>query len=383
MELFRNTLMEIDLDQLRANIRALKEYVGPDVKIAPVIKANAYGHGAVVIAGELERLNVTSLAVAAVSEAIELRQHGINSPILVMGYTENRFLPLAVNHDVTVTVFEYEQAKVLSDAAARAGKNALIHIKVDTGFHRLGKRPTEDFAREIEEIHHLPSLRIDGVFSHLRLIDMESDRRQFSEFKAFVEDLRKRGVDTGLSHISDSIAAIRYKDFALDMIRPGAIIYGLVPDSQQRLIDVKQIMKFKTRVTRVMRLKRGEGAGYGEEYVAQEGDVIATLAAGFGDGYFRSLGGKGQVTIRGKKAKIVGRVCMDQMMANVTNIPGVTPGDEAVLYGPGENETQIREAAALVGTNKNEIASRISRRVPRVYIKDNRVVKIVDYLTEE
>jgi alanine racemase len=378
--LFRNTWVEINLDQFEKNIRALERYVGPGAHLAPVIKADAYGHGAVRMAAELELMNVEYISVAILSEALELRANNIASPLLVMGYTENHLLGIAVRNDVTLTIFEYEQAEILSREAGQCGKTARAHIKVDTGFNRLGEKPSEEFAGEIIRMSRLPHLSLDGIFSHLRLASPDSDRKQFELFCSFINKLKQKGIHFRYSHISDSIAAIKYKNWALDMIRPGAIIYGYVPKYQLGLIDVQPIMTFKTRITRIRKLEKGEGVGYGETFAASEGAVVATLAVGYADGYPRSLSGKGEVLIGRKRARVIGIVCMDQMMVDVSNMDNVKAGDEAILFGPGEDVPGVEELSALAQTNKNNIISGISRRVPRVYIKNDSIIDIVDYL---
>lgn len=380
----RSTCVEIDLDQLERNIAALREYVGAGVGLAPVVKADAYGHGAVVIAGELERMGVgmgvEMIAVALVSEALELRRHGIRAPILVMGYTENEYLDLAVRESLSITIFEYEQAVLLSREAGKQGRVAKVHIKVDTGFHRLGKEPSDAFADEIARMKALPHLDLEGIFSHLRLADRETDARQFDALTAFIDQLRGRGIQFRYAHISDSIGAVRYKEYALDMVRPGAIVYGYVPKSQVGMIDVKPIMTLKTKVTRVQVLRKGDGLGYDEAFKAAGDTVVATLPVGYADGYTRALSRVGEVLIRGKRARILGLLCMDQMMVDATAIEGVAPGDEAVLFGPVEGAPSVEELAALAKTNKNSIVAAISRRVPRVYLKNGSVYRVVDYL---
>jgi len=379
--LFRNTWVEINLDQLEHNIRALKNYIGADVKLAPVIKGDAYGHGAVTIAEELSRLNVEYISVALISEAVELRDHNIQAPLLVLGYTENEYLGPAIEKNITLTIFEYDQAERLSLEAVERNATAHVHIKVDTGFHRLGKEPTDEFADEICRMSKLPNLSLEGIYSHLRLAGRETDRKQYELFSCFTGKLKDRGIRFRYCHISDSIAAVKYKEYALDMVRPGAIIYGYVPRYQLGLIEVKPIMTFKTKITRVQKLKKGDGVGYGEEFRADDNTIVATLAVGYADGYPRSLSGKGEVLIRNKRARVIGIVCMDQMMVDVSQIDKVQVGDEAILFGPEGGAPSAEELAALAGTNKNSIIAGISRRVPRVYEKSGSIVKIVDYLT--
>jgi alanine racemase len=381
-QLFRNTWVEIDLDQFEKNIHTLQRYVGSCVKLAPVIKADAYGHGAIRIASELQRLNVEYISVAILPEALELRAAGITAPLLVMGYTENHILGMAVQNDITVTIFEYEQAEILSREANAIGKTAKVHIKLETGFNRLGERPSGKFVEDILKMKFLPQLSLEGIFTHLRLESPESDQKQYELLCSFISKLKVKGVQFRYTHISDSIAAIKYKDRNLDMIRPGAIIYGYVPKYQIGMIDVKPIMTFKTKVTRVRKLEKGEGVGYGGNFSAEEGTVVATLAAGYADGYPRHLSDKSEVLIKGKRAHVIGIICMDQMMVDVSHINDVKTGDEAILFGPGEGAPSVEELSVPAKTNKNNIISGVSRRVPRVYTKGGDIVDIADYLID-
>jgi len=376
------TRVEIDLDRLRGNITKLREYVGKKIKLAAVIKADAYGHGAGTIAAELCSCGVEYLAVARLEEALELRQNNIASPILVMGYTDAGFFEEAVQNNATLTLFSLEQAKALSSTASRMGKTARVHIKLDTGFNRLGKKPTDAFVKEIASMNQLPGIILEGIFSHLRLVNETSDRDQFHQLSSFVEKLENRGVHFQLAHISDSIGAIAYPEFSLDMIRPGAIIYGYVPRYQLGRIDVEPIMSFKTKVTRVETLGEGEGVGYSDSFNARGKTVVATLAAGYADGYPRHLSNLGWVAIREKKAKVLGIICMDQMMVDVAGIPDVRVGDDAILFGPGRNHPSVEELSRLAKTNKNSIISGISRRIPRIYLKKARITKVKNYLFE-
>lgn len=376
----KRTWLEIDLDRLERNLEVLRAHVGPGVRLAPVIKADAYGHGAVAVARELVRLDPAYLCVSCLPEALELRDHGVGFPLLVMGFTPDESLPLAVEWNVTLAVFDFAQAHVLSREARRLGRTASVHIKVNTGFHRLGKEPTDAFAAEIVRMSRLPNLELAGIFTHLRLAGPEANNVQYDRFTAFVNTLASMGVRFEYHHISDSIAAVSYPAFSMDMVRPGAIVYGYVPKYQLGKIDVKPISTFKTTVSQVHCLARGDGIGYGDEFVAPHDMMSATLAVGYADGYPRHLSYKGEVQIRGCRAKMLGIVCMDQMMVDVTHIDGVRPGDEAILFGSAEGAPSVEELAVLAGTNKNDILAGIARRVPRVYYKNGTVVSVVDSL---
>ncbi len=379
-KLYRNTWAEIDLNKLAVNINRLQEYIGKNVRISPVIKANAYGHGAVGLAKELVKFDIEYLAVATLTEALELRQNDINAQILVMGYTDNELLPVAVENDIMPTIFEYEQAAIISKVASSLSKKIKIHIKVDTGLNRLGKKPSDEYAEEIFKINKLPFIEIESIFSHLRLVNFDIDWGQFNSFTSFVNKLKSTNINIKYAHISDSIAAIKYKEFSLDMVRPGAIIYGYTPPYNKDKITVEPIMTLKTKITRIAKLKKGEAVGYSENFFGGDNTVIATLGAGFADGYKRSLSNTGVVTIRGKKAKIIGIICMDQMMADISDIPEAKVGDEVVLFGSNPGETSVYELADILNTNRNDVISAVTRRVPRVYIKDGKIVRIIDNL---
>lgn len=277
-------------------------------------------------------------------------------------------------------IFSYEQAKILNELGEKYNKNPIVHIKYDTGFNRLGFKDTEKSIDEIERISKLRNIKIEGIFSHLALVGDEENREQYNNFKDAIESLENKGIYFKYKHIEDSISAVDYPEYRMNMIRPGAIIYG-IKGFHHRSLDLKQALTFKTRISHIKNVSKGEGVSYDYLWKAKKDSVIGTLPFGYGDGYPRNLRGKSYVTIHGKKAPIIGVICMDQCMVDLTNIPEATLGDQVIIYGDGSNNTlDIDSASKLANTNKNEILSRLSLRSPRIYIKNNEVVNSINYI---
>lgn len=365
----RDTFIEIDLNAISDNTKAIRNMVGPDVAITAVVKANGYGHGAVEIAETLIEAGVTYLALATLSEALEIREVYPDYPLFIMGHTPDRLLHYVVNENIAQTVFSYEQAEIISRLAVETGKTARIHIKVDTGFHRLGKEPDEAYFDEVMKINKLPGIELEGIFSHLALASAADDQLQFSKFTEFYKKLEAAGCKFRYHHIADSIACVDYPQFRLNMVRPGAIIYGMVGYKDTAALSIRQALKFRSAISQIHHLEIGDGVSYDFDWRAEKPSIVATIPFGYADGYPRAMMGKGYVTIRGIKCPLVGIPCMDQCFADVTDVPGVSEGDEAVIYGDGPNEMTIAEAAKLAGSNKNEIIARLMDRPKRKYIK--------------
>ena len=359
-----DTTITIDLAKLGRNMDTVRRLAGEKVAVMAVIKANGYGHGAVQIALTLLAHGASYLAVARLEEAIPLREAYPDAPLFVLGYTPDRLLETAVAQRITLTIFTVHQARLLNEAAQKHGVNAKVHLKVETGFNRLG---TDDLD-ELRAILCVPHLDVEGIYSHLALKDRPSDEIQLQKFLHIVETLEREGHSFRCRHIADSISAVDYPDFRLDMIRPGAILYGM-KGFESDCITVEPVMSMQTRIARVRRLHPGEGVGYDLDWVAERPSVIATLPFGYADGYPRALGGKGYVTIRGRKCPLGGILCMDQCVADVTDVPDVQEGDEAIIYGDGTHNTlSVAEAAQLAGCNKNEILCRLTQRPARIYL---------------
>lgn len=360
-----DTTITIDLERLGRNMDAVRQMAGENVAVMAVIKANGYGHGALEIAPTLLRHGARYLAVARLEEALPLREAYADVPLFVLGYTPDRLLETAVQNHITLTVFTAHQAQLLGQIAQKHGTKATVHLKVETGFNRLG---TDD-VNELRAILQTPGLDIEGIYSHLALKDRPSDEIQLQKFLTIVHALEEEGFSFRYRHIADSISAVDYPDFRLDMIRPGAILYGM-KSFESDCITVEPVMSMQTRIARLRRVVPGEGVGYDLDWVADRPSVIATLPFGYADGYPRALGGKGYVTIHGQKCPLIGILCMDQCVADVTDVPDVCEGDEAIIYGGGTHNTlSVEEAARLAGCNKNEILCRLTQRPARIYRK--------------
>ena len=378
--LLRDTIVEVNLDNIAYNVKKIKEIIGDEVFIAAVVKANGYGHGAVDIAPTIMENGGDYLAVATLTEALELRNHYEDYKIMIMGYTPDEYLDYVVNNNITQTIFSLKQAKILDDAGKKYNKQPVVHIKYDTGFNRLGFKDCQESIDEIDKIFELENVNVEGIFSHFALAGRKEDDEQYSKLMNAIKQLEDRGRKFKFKHICDSISGIDYPEYRLNMIRPGAILYGL-KSYKDESIALKQALTFKTKIYYIKTLEAGEGVSYDYLWKADKKRIIGTLPFGYADGYPRNLRDKGEVTIHGKKAPIIGVICMDQCMVDLTDIKEAKVGDEVIIYGDGtENTFDIHQISQLAGTNKNEIVCRITRRTPRVYIKDGKVVKVLNYL---
>ena len=370
-KLLRDTVVETDLRILSENISVIKNMIGPGVCLAAVVKADAYGLGAAGLLGTLKKAGVGYLAVAVLSEALALRKTGTQLPILIMGHTPDDCLEYAVENDITVTLTDLRQAELLNALGKAAGTRPKCHLKLDTGFHRLGFdcSNSEHAAEAIASICALPHIDCEGLFSHLALAGEVEDCEQFRLFTAVADRLHEKGIRFRYRHIADSIAAVDYPEYRLDMVRVGALMYGM-QSSQKHTLPVRQAVTFRSRISQLHSVPRGAGVSYDYLWHAKRDSVIATVPFGYADGYPRNLRDGGYVTVRGQKCPFAGVICMDQAMIDVTDVPGVCEGDDVIIYGSGENEMTIAEAAALAGTNKNDILARLAMRAPRIYKND-------------
>ncbi len=367
--LLSDTQILVDLDRIAGNMRAVKEMAGPHVTVAAVVKADGYGHGAAAIAPTLMENGAGLLAVANLAEALELKKSYPQYPVLIMGLTPDRLLPLVVEHGIIQTVDTLRQAETLSRLAVQQKKAAIIHIKYDTGFHRLGFPAEPKSLEEIRRICSLPGIDAQGFYSHLALKDDASNKAQFSAFMRAADALGQMGCHFRFRHIADSISGVDDPEYRLDMIRTGALLYGL-KGFHRGTLTVRQALTFRTRISHISHVKKGEGVSYDYVWTAPEDTRVGTLPFGYADGYPRCLGnGKGKVLIRGKRAPVIGVLCMDQCMVDLTDIPEACVGDEVIIYGNGSDDApDIQEISQLAGTNKNEIVARLTKRPPRVYI---------------
>lgn len=385
---FSRAWAEIHLDHIEHNVREIAKRIGKMTEIMAVVKADAYGHGVSGTVPALLKSGASRLAVATLDEAIQLRNMGMKVPVLVLGYTEPARAGEIINYGITQTVFSHDLAQALSEAAVKLGKQARIHVKIDTGMTRIGFMPGYGAVKEVVEISSLPGIVIEGIFSHFSTAD-ETDREytllQYERFECIVQELNHIGIPIPVKHIGNSATVIQYPNLDLDMVRPGIILYGLYPshDVDKSLISLKPAMEFKTRVVLVKDVEIGDPVSYGRTFVTKRKSRIATLPVGYADGYSRLLSNRGRVLIHGEYAPVIGRICMDQCLVDVTDIPGeVMTGDEAVLIGrQGNREITADEIAELMQTINYEVVCLIGKRIPRVYMKEGKVVNVVNYIS--
>ena len=372
----KRTWAEIDLDRLARNYRALRALADPSCKFMGVVKANAYGHGAVAVARALESLGAEYLSVACLDEALELREAGVQAPILILGLTPPEYAGALLEHGIAQTVGDLETAAALSAAATAAGKPLTVHLKVDTGMSRLGilcdEAHLEGAAEIIRRACALPGLRWEGIFTHFANADGDEayTMRQFTRFLDLLDRLAARGIVFPIRHCAASAAVLNYPCTHLDMIRPGIALYGHYPaPGMEHTCALEPVMTLKTRVAAVRDLPAGTAVSYGCTRVLERDSRVAVLPVGYADGYFRLFSDALEVQIGPGRAHLLGRVCMDMCMVDVTDLPGVSPGDESVLYG---DQAPVEAGADLVGTIQYELLCDVSPRVPRVYLGGGR-----------
>ena len=357
-------------DAIKHNLGEIKKQIPENAGIIPVIKADAYGHGALTFANILKD-DAEYFAVATVDEAVELRVNGIENPILVLGHTFLEEMPDAIANEITLTITSYSDAVSLSQVARNLGKNAVVHIKIDTGMSRIGFLPNEESKEVIKEISLLENLTIDGIFTHFATAD-EKDKSftkiQAERFFEFTKDLNAEYI----LHAGNSAAIMQHKSAFFDMMRPGIILYGLYPSDEvdRTILDLKPVMELVSHIAYIKTIKKGDSVSYGRTFVADKDTRIATIPVGYADGYPRLLSNKGRVIINGNYASIVGRICMDQFMVDITDIDDVNVGDKVILMGSdGKISVTADEIASLVGTINYEVVCDISKRVPREVVK--------------
>lgn len=381
----RTVWAEVDLDAIAYNVQNIKKITG-NKEIIAVVKADGYGHGAIDIVPVLLENGVSKLAVAVITEAIELRKNNINASIMILGHTDLTYAEDLVKYDIEQTVYDLEYAKELSKIAQRDNKRAKIHIALDTGMGRIGFIPNEKSLSEVNEIAKLKGIIIEGIFTHFAAadeIDKEYTFMQFSKFKDFNEKLKSIGVDIPMKHCSNSGAIIDLPETYLDAVRAGIILYGYYPSNEvdKERLRLKPALTLKTKVVHIKELEKDNYISYGRTFKTERKSIIATLPIGYADGYSRLLSGKVKVIINGKLAKVVGRICMDQCMIDVTDIPNVRVGDEVILLGQnGDTKFNADDIANILGTINYEVICMLRQRIPRVYIKEGKVVKVRNYI---
>lgn len=386
MESIWRTWAEIDLDALQHNVEEIRKQIKKSTRVLAVIKADAYGHGAVGIVQELLRCGVTDFAVASLNEAAQLRRAGIQGNLLILGYTPDENLSLVVETRVQQTLYSLKQAKLLQEIAAAQGRVVGIHLKVDTGMHRLGFADNEQSVMEICKIAEMPNLAIEGIFSHFAGADQEDltgAEKQLKRFQIFLEKVNEEGVLIPLRHMANSGAIITMKEAEYDMVRPGLLLFGHFPSEACRLpeLDLRPVMTVKSRIAHLHTVPAGEGVSYGPAYRATTPVRIATVPIGYADGFSRILSNKPLgLKIHGEIAPLVGNICMDYCMVDVGQIADVAVGDEVIIYG---KEHPVEQFAEAMGTINYEVLCLLHKRIPRVYIKSGETIEIQDSLLSE
>ena len=378
---YERAVCEVNLDNIGHNIREIKKKVG-NTKVLAVVKADGYGHGAVEVSKKAVQNGADWLGVAITDEGIRLREAQIDVPILILGYTPDNEIEDVIKNNLTQTIFSYEKALTFSKAALKLNKTAEVHIKIDTGMERIGFMPNQEGINEIMKISQLNNIKITGVFTHFADSDSADKTfawEQFNKFLYMTNELEKRGIKDIIRHGANSGAILDIPEFYLDMVRAGIILYGLMPSNEvKKSIDIIPAMSLKTYVSFVKKVKKGTSIGYGRTFYTDKDTVVATIPVGYADGYFRLLSNKSKVLINGKYLPVIGNICMDQFMVDASEAADVKAEDEVVLFGEQNGlEITVDELAGLINTINYEIVCNVGRRIPRIYIENGIVKKVV------
>ncbi len=382
---------EVNLDAIKSNIINIKSSLSANTKIMAVVKADGYGHGFLESASTLIQNGADYLAVACPDEALLVRKKGIQIPILILGYSDSeRFEELILN-DVTQTVFDYESAAKLSEIALKNGKKAKIHIKIDTGMARIGyqygydEESDKNTVDEILKIVQLKGIDAEGIFTHFSVADEPDDNytaEQFDKFMKLVSELENKGVTFKYRHCCNSAATLMFPEMHLDMVRPGIILYGCYPSEYVKSnFELKPAMQFKTRVINISKINKNSPISYGKTFVADRDLIVATIPVGYADGFPRLLSNKANVIVNGKIVPVLGRICMDQCMIDVTSVNNINVGDEVIVFGSqGDCFIPVESIAELSDTINYEILCSVGKRIPRIYLKEGSVTKVLNFL---
>ena len=392
-EFSKRTWAQIDLDALEYNFKSIKSKLKKDTKVLCVLKADAYGHGAGFLVKEYEKMGADWYGVSNLDEAIELRKNGAKKPILIFGYTPSNMAHLLYKYDISQALFSLEYAQKLHEKCKSKNLKLKVHLKIDTGMSRIGffaqtKENIEKSLQEIIEIKEtMPELELEGMFTHFSVSDdITNNRRytikQYDNFMSMAKKLESSGIKIPLKHCCNSGGIINFPEMHLDMVRAGVILYGLHPSKEtENKIDLKPVMQLKTVISQVKTIPKDVSISYGRTFVSKKEMKIASVAIGYADGYSLRFSNKAEMIVSGKRAPIVGRVCMDQLMLDVSNIGGVHEGDIVTVFGKdGDQTITVDELADLIGTINYEIICLIGKRVPRVYVKEGKVVGRISYI---
>lgn len=370
---------EINVDNFIYNINIIKQNIPNNVMLLAVVKANAYGHGAVSLGKIACDNGVDMLAVSSIKEALTLRNNLDNDiNILVLGYTDVNLAELSIMNNITLCIYNKQLAIVLSKIAVKHKKLAKIHIKLDTGMGRIGYQCIDRNLSEIAYIYKLPNIVIEGVFTHFSASDEDSNYtfKQMRCYINFIDKMKTIGINPSIFHCANSASLMLYPDTHMNMVRAGIILYGLKPSSNINMnnFNVKPVMSLKTKIIHIKDINKGDSVSYGRKFIAHSKMRIATLPIGYADGYMRSLSNKAEVLVNGNRASVIGSICMDQCMIDISNIKDVNIGDEVILFGidKNHNEISVDELAKIIGTINYELITTISNRVSRVLLYNNK-----------
>lgn len=374
------------MDAIAHNIREIRKITNPSAQLMAVVKADAYGHGFLEVTKTLLENGADRLAVATLREGEQLRSRGVRVPILVLGALMEEDIEDYINFNITPNVFSYEMAHAISYIAEKKEIVTKIHIKLDTGMSRIGFLTgdnNESVADEIIRISKLPYIEIEGIFSHFSTSDEYDEsytRLQYSRFMDVINRLEERGLHIPIKHICNSAAIMMYPEMHLDMVRPGVILYGMYPSDEvdKSRLCLKPAMTLKSRITFVKEVEPGRGVSYGKEYITDKVTKIATVPIGYADGYLRRLAKEGRMIVNGQHVPIIGRICMDQCMIDVTNVHNIERGDEVILFS--DKGITVDDLAKWLDTINYEVTCVIGKRIPRIYKKDGKAVKVLNYL---
>ena len=382
------TWAEIDTDALTHNFKEIRRITSPKAKILAVVKADAYGHGVVEVTKALTKCGADYLAVACADEGKQLRRAGVELPILILGASCAADCKDLIEYSLMPTVFSLEFAQELSKTAQKLNKKIKIHIKLDTGMSRIGFVAGVDddaLTEDILKISKMPGIEIEGIFSHFSVSDEKDSsytELQLKRFLSVCELLEKKGLHIPIRHIANSAAIMMYPEAHLDMVRAGIILYGLYPSDEvdKKRIDLHPVMTLKSRITMVKTLQAGRGVSYGKTYITDRPTKIATVPIGYADGYARLLSGSAKMAVQNKPVPVIGRICMDQCMIDVTSVNNINTGDEVTVFGA--DVVTADDIADWLGTVNYEIVCMVSMRIPRIYLKDGKAVTTVNYLNK-
>lgn len=388
-DFLKRTWMEIDLDAIRENYHTIRAFVDPAAKVMAVIKADAYGHGVEYTAREMSAAGVEWFAVSNLEEAVQVRRAGLDKPLLILGYTPPEYARQLALNGISQAVFDVRYGRRLAACAEECGVQVRIHMKVDTGMTRIGfpyRDNVEDAGSvdEIEEICTLPGLYPEGIFTHLSCADEDGEaevytRLQYALFLDMVERLRRRRIVFELRHCCNSAATLHYPEMHLDLVRPGIILYGMTPSAGlHNPLALRPAMEMKTVISQMKEVPAGTPVSYGRTFVTPHTMMLATVPVGYADGYPRALSGNAQMLLRGRRVPVVGRICMDQCMLDVSGVPDAQEGDIVTVFG---GEITVDELADRADTINYEIICGISKRVPRIFLRAGEAESMTDYMS--